>query len=254
MKLIKKSCSQIILLTLLTFGMSLSLIPNVNSQSRSSSLSNRIPGKWRFNAPSSIGIPRGREGGATRGCSTQGPHLLLVPEANKVLTASSNPTFYWYLPPNNAAAVEFSLRDAEDRELYNTRYLLGDDSLNQKDSGRIMGLQLPISDSFGGLEIGKEYIWEVVVICELDNPSYQNGAIGVVERIAITNDLRNKLQNSSVEEQLGLYIDANLWYETVNMMINLRRIKPDDPEVESAWNKLMDSINLPEVAQSNSSI
>jgi hypothetical protein len=254
MKSSRKSWLQILLLGLLTFGMTLSFIPNVNSQSRSSSLTNRIPARWQFNVPSNLGVPRGREGGATRGCSTRSPHLLLIPESNKVLTASSNPTFYWYLPPNNAAAVEFSLRDAEDRELYNTRYLLGDDSLTPKNSGRIMGLQLPISDSFKGLEIGQEYVWEVVVICELDSPSYQNGAMGVVERVAITNDLRNKLNDASSEEQLSLYIDAKLWYETVNVMINLRRLKPNDPEVEAAWKKLMESVNLSEVVQSDSAI
>jgi hypothetical protein len=281
MKKHPKSYSKKILLGLLTWGIIFNIIPTVRAQSSHSSLSDTIPSEWQFRPPSRLGIPVGREGGATRAVETilffesdenwDDPNLakpqsigqprdrisapiipqktdnfcaeeslvILIPESGKNLTASANPTFYWYLPPNNAAAVEFSLGDGT-TQIYNVRYLLTGSS----NSGKIMGLRLPSFGKFSGLKTGQEYVWEVKLICDLNQPRTEAQARGIIERVSLPYEIRNNLANASTEESLGIYIDANLWHETINTMIRLQRENPNNPEVEAAWEKLMESVQL----------
>lgn len=232
------------MLGILAIALIFPFVPSVQGQN---SLSSKISNRWQFRPPINLGVPTGREGGATRGCDTRGSLLPIVPDPVKGLTISANPAFYWYLPPTEAAAIEFSLRDDQDQELYKTRQLLVENSYKQNGSGKIMGLQLSPSDTFTGLEIGREYVWEVVLICDLDNPTQERGTIGIVERITPSNELVSSLQNTTTQQQLEIYLDANLWYETVDSMIDLHRESPTNPEVAIAWQKLMESVDLPEV-------
>lgn len=291
-----KKAPRILLFGILTFAIIFGTIPPVQSQSGRTSLSEKIPSRWQFSPPSRIGVPVGREGGATRAvempvssplfesedggdvqflripnsrggntdsfdpfpvppssdfCAGE-PVVILVPETAKTLTASANPTFYWYLPPNNGAAVEFSLADAQNRKIYTTQYIITENTLDPNNSDRIMGLQMPNTPSFPGLKTGQEYIWEVKLICNLNEPNLQVGARGVIERIPIDPQLHSSLGIASAENKLGLYANANLWHETINTLINLRRQKPDDPEVKAAWQKLMESANLTTLIETES--
>jgi hypothetical protein len=272
-----------ILLGLLTFGIILSVVPSVRSQSAHSPLTDQIPSQWQFMPPSRLGIPVGREGGATRAvesfsifesddnwninsspapptrgsilhrerillqtndfCANE-PLTLIIPQSGKTLTASANPAFYWYLPPNNGIAVEFNLRDSQNQLIYTTRQMITENTLATSNSGKIMGLKLPSFNNFSGLKTGQEYSWEVKLICDQNEPGELPGSMGIVERIPLNREIRDVLPTVSTEESLGIYIDANLWHETINTMIRLQKEKPDDPEIEAAWQKLMDSIQL----------
>jgi hypothetical protein len=238
-----QTLNRFFLLGLLTIGFMLPFVPNAQSQSRTGRLSSKISNTWQFKPPSRLGIPTGREGGATRGCKTEGNLFPIVPNPVKALTISSTPTLYWYLPPTEAMAVEFSLRDDQDQEVYKTQFILAE--TNQ--SGQVMGLQLPNSETFSGLELSREYVWEVVLICDLDNPTKEKGTIGIIERIEPSQELNTNLVNATLEEQLALYFDTGLWYETVDTLVNLNRENPQNQEVTETWKKLMRSVNLPEV-------
>jgi hypothetical protein len=238
-----QSLNRILLLGLLTVGFLFPNVANVQAQSRTRSLSNKISTRWQFNPPTKLGVPTGREGGATRGCKTEGNLFPIVPNPVKALTINANPTFYWYLPPTEAMAVAFNLRDDQDHDIYQTQFILA----QADQSGQIMGLQLPNLDNGEGLEVGREYVWEVVLICDLDNPTQEKGTIGIVERIEPDQELSEGLANATPEEQLGLYFESNLWYETVDTLVDLNRLNPQDREVTSAWNKLMESVDLPKV-------
>jgi hypothetical protein len=80
----------------------------------------------------------------------------------------------------------------------------------------------PFSDSEPGLQPGKEYLWQVVIHCDPDNPSgdlVSEANIEVVGMPAAVQSKLNKAVNSV--EKVNIYAQAGLWYNALDEALKL---------------------------------
>lgn len=229
----------------------------VLAQSTPSSVSRNLPNQWNdsFDPPvNGRGTPQGREGGATRGPCIKAKSqdlndkrnslIAIVPPSGIGTTVAKYPTFFWYLPPTQsefAKTIEFKLKDENEQEIYTTKFAIAPDQQG------IMSLQLPDSSAILPLEVGKQYFWQVQLICKApqQDPEYINFEASVV-RVAPSPSLPG---SSDLQEQLAGYVKSRLWYETLATLAELRRLHPNDQDLADAWAKLLRSVELEKIAQ-----
>ncbi len=243
----------------MTVALMLTLAVKVSAQvptpSSSTSLSSKLENAFRPPQSPTSPTPVNRDGAATRkprkgrGCTQdERPPIALVPEPDiPAPTASEYPTVFWYMPQTVAPAVEFLLRDETNKnfkDVYRVNYALPKSTKGVVSPPGIKSLTIP---NLYPLEIGKAYHWYLALIC---NPSNRDDDIiveGFIKRVEPNPTLANRLQQATPEERIALYADAQLWYETLNALVELRRDRPNDPDLEDAWNRLLLSLGLQDV-------
>jgi hypothetical protein len=240
---------------LLTFIVCLGItIPSLSlaeTQISANSLSNSFPVSWEFSPPDT-GQPNRREGGATRGPLANKTNCLvdddnftaLVPQSGKGLTAQAYPTFSWYLPPNLGKKLRFSLKNKEGDEIYSQEYFLIKNQLTPQ----IMSLKLPDNLGLAPLELGQEYHWQLALICNTSNDLDFISVQGMVERVSPHSLSSVKLDQLNLENQIKIYAQERLWYETFDLMLKLQRLQPSSPELKSAWVSLLHSVGLDNIS------
>ncbi|MEQ9552416.1 MAG: DUF928 domain-containing protein [Coleofasciculus sp. G3-WIS-01] len=250
----------------LTLGLVANIPTGVQAQLGGSPLSREIPTEWEFTPPSSSGqgIARNRDGGGTRGpCITdptlgRGP-IALVPKSGVGQTIAEYPTLSWYLPENTGWGVELKVRDANNQEIYSTKYAF--DHYTGKDSEGneqqyvvgapgIMSLTLPnLESSVLPPEIGQQYKWQLTLICIPDDPSSYVYVDGAFERVQPDPNLARRIQQATPEQRVAMYAKERLWYETLNTLVELRRQSPNDPTLKAAWSRLLSSVGLEQIVE-----
>jgi len=241
-----------ILATIVAVALTLGQAVNVPAQEsgalRPDSLSNKLPNQWEFSPPSGPtgSAPENTEGGATRGgCNedNSSPPTPLVPANSRMgLTVAEYPTVSWYMPPTSASAVEFVLRDAKDNEIYRAKYALAKSEEGcVLGTSNIMSLTLPAFASLSPLEIGQEYHWELALIYESQKRVASDGKI---KRVEADPTLELRAQEATPQERVALYADKRLWYNALTTLVELRRDRPNDKELEDALDKLLKSAGL----------
>lgn len=208
----------------------------------------------------STGSPDNTQSGGTRGpecmVNEQKP-VALVPASEIGATVAEFPTLYWYMPKSRAKAVEFVLRDANQQQVYSVKYSLaqytektaqGDDYFVEGSPG-IMSLTVPASAGLSPLEIGKEYQWDLTVVCDPANndpADHDNRMLmtGGLKRVQADSNLALRAQQASPEERVALYQNAQLWYEAVGTIVELQRQRPTDRNLAATWDKLLNSVGL----------
>lgn len=204
--------------------------------------------------PSGTGTPDNRQGGATRGpliCPGDEPLATgnkeltaLIPKYSVGKTIAAHPTFSWYVPPTLAKAVEFVLFDEKkEEEIYSTRLAIA-----ARQPG-IISLQLPASANLLPLQVGKEYSWEFALVCNSLDRSADTWVEGKIQRVQPNPDLVSKIQQANPQQRVALYAQNKLWYETVAALVELRRLNPNDPTLAEAWEKLLASVELNDLAK-----
>ena len=260
----KRSSRFRILTTILAVAVTLCLVFNlpaqVQAQLQPSSLSNRLPSQWGFRPPRgpNSGGPVNTISGGTRGdgCRLgELPPVSLVPISVEGQTAVSRiiqsgttmaeyPTFYWYMPPTSASAAEFVLWDANREDVYRAQYTLAKSSDSPVGKAGIMSFSLPAFANLPPLNIGEKYHWSLTLICDAVDRSGDVYTEGDIERVQPDPTLAGRIQQATPEERVALFANARLWYETVEALDELRRVRPNNPELAEAWSKLLSSAGL----------
>jgi hypothetical protein len=248
MLLFKLNLRRILILSILSLGY-LTFLPGIGeAQLLRNSLSRRLPRQWDLS--NGIGAPANREGGATRGpqcLASEQKFTALVPASGKIMTAEAYPSFFGYLPKTSATGVESIVRNGEDEEIYRTEYPLNDNGTSE--SGRIIKLKLPEVPGVTALEVGKEYTWELVLICDRTDRSADISVQATIERIPLDPNLSSNLSKATAEEKVLLYSENRLWSETLETLYELIRNNPNDPSLKEAWTQLFDSVGLKSISQ-----
>jgi predicted N-formylglutamate amidohydrolase len=104
-----------------------------------------------------------------------------------------------------------------------------------------MSLTLPAFASFSPLEIGQEYRWELALIYESQERVASDGKI---KRVEADPTLALRAQEATPQERVALYADKRLWYNALTTLVELRRDRPNDKELEDALDKLLKSAGL----------
>ncbi|NEP12118.1 MAG: DUF928 domain-containing protein [Symploca sp. SIO2C1] len=249
--------AQFKILKLMMLGLSVAvfsgLFIQVQAQSqrtlRSESTSSNITPIVNFEPPNEQKIDKSR-GGASRPtdikCSrdeTYSPPMTsLLPSSQQGLTVATHPTFWVYIPQTSAPQAHFTLKDENNRGVYQTR-------LPIKKAGRILSISLPKDKS--PLEVGKTYRWSVALICQ---PTQTDIPIvgGKVKRVESNSALMSH-QSVGTSSELLLeeavsYGKEGYWYDMLNNLAKLRQTHPDDNIITTNWINLLNSEGLEKLA------
>jgi len=163
---------------------------------------------------------RRSDGGTTRGCSGGDMPLTVLASRNYIgRTISRRPTLAWFVPSDSASQpTQFTIYEwvpgGKPKEVR---------KMSLPSSQGIMKLS-PFSDSEPGLQPGKEYLWQVVIHCDPDNPSgdlVSEASIEVVGMPAAVQSKLNKAVNSI--EKANIYAEAGLWYDALDEALKLAK-------------------------------
>lgn len=246
--------TMLVLTVTLTLGLAVKVPAQMLIQSGSPSLGSQLvraftpPGP-----PGTDGLPDRREGAATRGeCFGEGKQVTaLVPVTGMGQTVAEYPTIYWYTPKINpeegkVPLVELKLRDANARMIYSAQYPLSAQVL-----AGTPGLMSLTIDKSHPLQTGHKYSWELRITCDPtgSDPSGDKYVAGGIERVEADPRLALRLRVATPQERVALYADAQLWYEMLGSLIELRRDRPYDQNLADAWDQLFNTVYLNEIAK-----
>lgn len=167
------------------------------------------------------------------------PLTALTPIDNVVTTVSGNPSLFWYVPPTQARIATFAVFDHERNRVYRTLLPL------QSRSG-VMKLSLPSTVS---LEPGKNYKWQLTLICSAANLQQDVLVEGTIKRAQLTSEQQEQLAQAKQSiDKAQVYADAKVWQETIAILDQLRRERPNDPDIAENWKELLESVELTAIA------
>ena len=191
--------------------------------------------------------PKATKGGASRGSqcvfdsqADSEPFAPLLPTTNIGLTTASHPTLLVHIPATSAESVFLTLQDENEDQVYQAILPIGNKS-------GIVSLDIP--KDAPALETGKNYKWSFALMCDNklrpDSPIVQ----GYVKRVELQSQLANQLQQATPVEMAALYGKAGIWYETIATLAQLRQNQPQNNDLKTAWNDILNSVGLEKVAK-----
>jgi hypothetical protein len=158
--------------------------------------------------------------------STNRVLTLLTPRKNPVLTTSSHPTFWFYIPyaAEDIKRGEFVLVTQDEKTLiYETSFQL------PKTPG-IVNISLPASAEFALAE-GQFYHWYLRIYCRGNtNDRADLSADGWVKKVAATPETERLINAGS----------PDIWYDSLTRLGNLLLTAPQDAKLRSDWHKLLE--------------
>jgi hypothetical protein len=200
-----------------------------------------------------------REGGATRGpCVVDKNNQLtaLLPASGVGSTVAESPTIFWYMPQMSSneldapsPAVEFVLEDANKKEVYySAKYPLAKSAAGIVGTPGIMSLTVA---SLYPLALDQEYHWQLTLMCDANGSDHSQDTTvyGSLKRVKADPNLLLRAQQATPEERAVMYAKAQLWYETLATLVELRRYRPNDQNLADAWNNLFNSVALEKISQ-----
>ncbi|MFE4108327.1 DUF928 domain-containing protein [Almyronema epifaneia] len=213
--------------------------------SAAAALAANVQASLSFNSPD-LQAPGNREAGASRSndscliASNQSPTELvaLMPNTNIGLTTEALPTFYVYVPPNQANQLEFLLyEEATNRLVYQKSFAA------QSTSGEVIAIDLSEADSQPSLAVDHNYYWYFSVVCSPERPDENLVVESNIRRIAPSADLTQQLANAQLQERPGIYAEAGVWYEA---LAALEAIDPQQAVLQRR--SLLQSVGLADLA------
>jgi hypothetical protein len=148
------------------------------------------------------------------------------------LTIAERPTFWFYVPyaSNSILSLEFSLLE-QGKAIYNQTFPL-------TGTPGIVSIRLP--ETVPPLAVEELYTWrfKVQANCQDGTTKYEE-VDGKVKRVALSPQLKDELEKATPSERTALYAENGLWFDTLTTLIELRRTKPKDKELQTDWIDLL---------------
>ncbi len=185
-----------------------------------------------------VGSPRKAIGGGTRGGGSTA-FTVLSPQSNVVTTVSAQPTLFWYIPQTAAKSAEFEVHNAQGKRVYHT-------TLTLQGIPGVVKLSLPKTVA---LETNKEYQWTLMLQRDSEQEGESLWLQGKIKRTALTSAQKAQLAAARQPlQQAEMYARAGIWQETISILAQLRHDRPRDRNINAAWQELLNSVDLPELA------
>lgn len=228
---------------LVNFRKALGLRPNnkyaLQAISNVSKYAEALRGEIVTYIPRNTGAPIAGGTGATRGCSTEGIPIALLPKG-ETLTTENLPVLLVYMPRNPGTKVEFVLqeRDGDNiHEIYET-------NITPTKSAGVISLDLATFPGLPVLQDGKEYQWYVSLICNEADRSADVAVTGLVKKIALDPLLVKELQAAKPSDRAVLYAVNGIWYDALATLYKARQSSPNDPLLNQSWASLIKAVEL----------
>lgn len=169
----------------------------------------------------------GRRGGCVRGNL---PIKALTPSNdNYILTVSSQPHFFVYIPPTQAKFAQFILKEENGKDL-DTQEI----PITQSDQI----IKINVSNKVN-LETDKKYQWEVSLVCNPMLINTSNHTKGIIERVSLNPDIQKQLsENSDILKQAEIFANEGVWQDTLSLVASIKESQPQQ------WQELLTSVGL----------
>ncbi len=182
----------------------------------SSVMSNAIAQESDYNS-----FPTGeQEGGGVRGkvnnCSSYTAYPIpLIPQNSQTLTTSETPKLFFDVSDvQQDIDLDFLLLNQNDEIVYQNL-------LKADHKSGLISLNVSDQSNSDSLKINDTYHWYMVQNCEnTDTPKVV--ANGSLKRIELEEKLVKKLAGASLVEKINIYQEANIWYETLDNLTQLK--------------------------------
>ncbi|MBD2002741.1 MULTISPECIES: DUF928 domain-containing protein [Cyanophyceae] len=194
--------------------------------------------------PSGGGRDPNRTSGSDRGnCpvvkneNEQESLTALVAQKGEALTTSDSPTLLFYVPYASTTPLEarFSLRD--DKGYNVIKPIL----MTLSGTPGVVRVRLPKS-----LEKEKLYRWSFAIICEPTDESKNPGVDGWLRRVDPSPSLASQLTGKVSQRELAaLYTKEGILLDALTLLAEIRYT---DPQAESDWTSLLQSLGLEVIA------
>lgn len=169
-----------------------------------------------------------------------GGSVTEVEELVLAKTTDAHPSFYIFVPNIEVRTAYLDLLD-EDGEV------LMDLEISLPSEAGIVPIEVP--ESAPPLELGKTYFWTFVLPCYVGEerlPALE--AQGWIQRVTPETEVVEQVNQAEPRDRPSLYANANLWYDTLTTLADLRYENPADPQLQESWQSLLDSVNLGAIA------
>ncbi|NER36243.1 MAG: DUF928 domain-containing protein [Oscillatoria sp. SIO1A7] len=163
----------------------------------------------------------------------------LTPQTNHGLTLAERPTFFAYVPKTKETQEVEAFFIIEDKD-QNPHYFT---SVSLSSVSGVVSIPLP--QEAPALEIGRDYKWTLAIGCSGDldpNSPFVEAWIKRVEPNSLSGS-----QETSLERAESLGADG-IWYDAVEVLVELREQYPEDARLGKEWAELLDSAGLQEIA------
>lgn len=146
--------------------------------------------------------------GSRGGCevNTQTSLTTLAPHKHIGRTASTHPTFAWFVPVSKPYPLEFTLYNYVSSGNIQLFY-----KTQLKSSPGIMKLSLPKNNP--GLAFGERYIWRVAILCDPNHPSSDLVASSEIEVVKMLPSLSSEIDRVGDRSKISLLAASGLWYD-----------------------------------------
>jgi Domain of Unknown Function (DUF928) len=163
----------------------------------------------------------------------------LIPETNHGRTVAERPTFFIYLPEIPVSQGFFSIQDEQRNNLYQTY-------IDIPTNKGIISFTLP--EDAPPLEVGKNYEWHFVTIegdkMRPDSPEIS----GWIKRVELSSEVAAIARSGVSMELATAYGQQGIWYDTLSTLVALKRLQPDNDDLNDEWSELLEQVGLGAIA------
>jgi hypothetical protein len=149
--------------------------------------------------------------GTRSGCDDKAATSLtiLAPQTVVGQTSSTHPTFAWYVPEGETRPLEFNLYEQD-----NHTQLKLIQRVEMQSTSRLMTYTLPQTQP--GLIVGRQYLWQVLLLCNPERPSSALVDEASVEVVPLPATVAASLQATRDRlQQAKQFAQAGLWYDAL---------------------------------------
>ncbi len=157
------------------------------------------------------------DSGTTRGCrGNELPPTVLASRKFIGQTTSTHPTFAWFVADAQPVEIKFTIYEVSFERIPQAVY-----HTSLQSSPGVMILS-PWSKNKPGLEFGKTYFWQVVIICDPSSPSSALFDRAHLEVVPPSAQLQKNLDKaSSSNQKVERYAEAGIWYDALAEALKL---------------------------------
>jgi hypothetical protein len=143
------------------------------------------------------------------------------------------PILWFYTPYNKSSnyPADFELLDEQSNPIYKT-------TISLPDKAGVIGVPLP------PLTVKKPYRWFLNVYCDRQQQETPIFVEGVVQRVELSQALKEQLQTADPIQQIAIYANNGIWHEAVTTLAQLRQKNPQDATLAVDWKELLTSVGL----------
>ncbi len=186
------------------------------------------------------GAPATRVGGGTRSAGASAMTLKVLAPIETGYTVQARPTIYWYVSETITNPVEITIT--------------GTGSLEEAAVPLLeITLQAPIKQGIHALRLEEhemslkpdvEYQWFVAVVKNPDQRSDDLIAGGSIKRVAATQDVQVKLNESGQAMRAAIYAESGIWYDAIDQLSKQIVSNPANRDLHEQRAALLEQVGL----------